>query len=212
MSARASFEGPDAGTLRFTGSLSLACLGDLPDRLSAVTTPVERLDLSGIEGFDTVGAWVVHRFSLERDARIEGLTEDRAHLLSQVSGAAQPVKMREQPVTPFVRVVAEIGTATALAGRTLLGLLGFLGATALAFLHLLRHPRRFRVNAVVQRFEVVGVTALGIIGLMSFLIGLVIAQQGAVQLSQFGAEARLRRCSARPSRPPAAGRPAHWPL
>jgi phospholipid/cholesterol/gamma-HCH transport system permease protein len=40
----------------------------------------------------------------------------------------------------------------------------------------------------VHRFEVVGVTALGIIGLMSFLIGIVIAQQGAVQLRQFGAE------------------------
>ncbi len=37
-------------------------------------------------------------------------------------------------------------------------------------------------------FEVVGVSALGIIGLMSFLIGIVIAQQGAVQLRQFGAE------------------------
>ena len=34
----------------------------------------------------------------------------------------------------------------------------------------------------------VGVSALGIIGLMSFLIGVVIAQQGAVQLRQFGAE------------------------
>src|SRR3546814_885478 len=52
----------------------------------------------------------------------------------------------------------------------------------------MRHPRRFRINAVVQRFEVVGVSALGIIGLMSFLIGIVIAQQGAVQLRQFGAE------------------------
>jgi len=51
------------------------------------------------------------------------------------------------------------------------------------------HPRRFRFNATVQRFEVVGVSALGIIGLMSFLIGIVIAQQGAVQLRQFGAEA-----------------------
>ena len=41
---------------------------------------------------------------------------------------------------------------------------------------------------MVTRFEVVGVHALGIIGLMSFLVGIVIAQQGAVQLRQFGAE------------------------
>src|SRR5690606_28833308 len=54
--------------------------------------------------------------------------------------------------------------------------------------HVITHPRRFRLNAVIQRFEVVGVHALGIIGLMSFLVGIVIAQQGAVQLRQFGAE------------------------
>src|SRR3546814_308490 len=40
----------------------------------------------------------------------------------------------------------------------------------------------------MRQFETVGVNALGIIGLMSFLIGIVIAQQGAVQLRQFGAE------------------------
>ncbi|PNB46323.1 ABC transporter permease, partial [Pseudomonas sp. FW305-130] len=73
-------------------------------------------------------------------------------------------------------------------GRTLYGLLGFLGATLIAFWHVTTHPKRFRFNAVIQRFEVVGVSALGIIGLMSFLIGIVIAQQGAVQLQQLGAE------------------------
>jgi phospholipid/cholesterol/gamma-HCH transport system permease protein len=98
------------------------------------------------------------------------------------------MRMRERPITPFIRVLGEIGDATAIAGRTMVGLLGFLGATSLAFINVIRHPSRFRVNAVVQQFEVVGVSALGIVGLMSFLIGIVIAQQGAVQLRQFGAE------------------------
>ncbi|MBU0775685.1 MAG: ABC transporter permease, partial [Alphaproteobacteria bacterium] len=75
-----------------------------------------------------------------------------------------------------------------LAGSTMLGLLGFFGGTLVATWNIIRHPSRFRVNAVVQRFEVVGVSALGIIGLMSFLIGIVIAQQGSVQLRQFGME------------------------
>ena len=63
-----------------------------------------------------------------------------------------------------------------------------MGATTIAFWNVFTHPKRFRFNATVHRFEVVGVSALGIIGLMSFLIGIVIAQQGAVQLRQFGAE------------------------
>ena len=88
----------------------------------------------------------------------------------------------------FIRVLDELGEWVAETGRTLLGLLGFFGATLIGFANVIRRPRRFRVNAVVQRFDVVGVRALGIIGLMSFLIGIVIAQQGAVQLAQFGAE------------------------
>ena len=66
--------------------------------------------------------------------------------------------------------------------------LAFLGALLVAIGSLIRHPRRFRMRALVHQMELVGVTSLPIIGLMSFLIGIVIAQQGAVQLQQFGAE------------------------
>jgi phospholipid/cholesterol/gamma-HCH transport system permease protein len=68
------------------------------------------------------------------------------------------------------------------------GLLGFFGSVLISIWNVIKHPRRFRVNAVTQQFEVVGLNALGIVGLMSFLVGIVIAQQGAVQLAQFGAE------------------------
>jgi phospholipid/cholesterol/gamma-HCH transport system permease protein len=67
-------------------------------------------------------------------------------------------------------------------------MLGFAGHIIVSGLGLLAHPSRFRPKAVVRQFELVGVSALGIIGLMSFLIGIVIAQQGAAQLQQFGAE------------------------
>ncbi|MFN2473886.1 MAG: MlaE family ABC transporter permease, partial [Sphingomicrobium sp.] len=82
----------------------------------------------------------------------------------------------------------ELGGWTAETGRTLLGLLGFFGATLVGFGSVIRRPKRLRVNSVVQAFDAVGVRALGIIGLMSFLIGVVIGQQGAVQLAQFGAD------------------------
>src|SRR5688500_8733061 len=72
--------------------------------------------------------------------------------------------------------------------QTMVGLLGFFGALLISIWNIIQHPRRFRYNAVVTRFDIVGVHALGIIGLMSFLVGIVIAQQGAVQLRQFGAE------------------------
>lgn len=187
MSASADFS-DDAGTLRFSGPLTLSRLGDLPQRLDSYGGQVAKVDLSGVERIDTVGAWVVHRFAQDKSVPVEGLTGDSEHLFQQVEKADVPVTTRPAHVTPIARVAGEVGDAVVIAFKTLYGLLGFLGATTLALLAVIRHPRRFRFNATVHRFEVVGVSALGIVGLMSFLIGIVIAQQGAVQLRQFGAE------------------------
>jgi phospholipid/cholesterol/gamma-HCH transport system permease protein len=186
MSRPADFTQSD-GTLRFSGNLALADLGTLPERLDAVQG-ARTIDLSGIDRIDTVGAWVVHRYAAKHDLAIEGLSDDGRHLLQQVQHSDTPMSPPRTPLPSFLRVVSEIGDAVVMTGQTLKGLLGFFGATVLAFWALIRNPGRFRFNAVVQRFEVVGVSALGIIGLMSFLIGIVIAQQGAVQLRQFGAE------------------------
>jgi len=98
------------------------------------------------------------------------------------------VQVKRETPRAFIRVVTQVGEWTTNFLRTLVGMLGFFGAMLISFGHVIRHPRRFRLNAVVTRFEVVGVQALFIIGLMSFLVGIVIAEQGAVQLRQFGAE------------------------
>jgi len=191
MSAVADFEKVDSdggATLRFTGNLSLACIGDLPDRLNAVEGPVKHIDLGKIERIDTIGAWLIHRFARDHQAEIYGLEQDEEYLLAQVQAAECRVEPKRPQPGLVPRVLGEIGDAVVTAGRTLYGLLGFFGATLIAFWNVFTHPRRFRMNATVHRFEVVGVSALGIIGLMSFLIGIVIAQQGAVQLRQFGAE------------------------
>ncbi|WP_066799828.1 ABC transporter permease [Sphingomonas soli] len=191
MNEPATFERIDSGggaALCFSGDLSLARIGDLPKRLEAVQGPVSRIDLHQIERIDTVGAWLVHRFARDHGAEIVGLQPDEAHLLEQVAAAECPVEKPRPQAGLIPRVLGEVGEAVVTAGKTLYGLLGFLGATLIAFWNVATHPSRFRFNATVHRFEIVGVTALGIIGLMSFLIGIVIAQQGAVQLRQFGAE------------------------
>ena len=174
--------------IRLSGSLVIACLRDLPNRLDAVQGPVQAIDLSEVGHMDTIGAWTVHRTARRLGCDISGGSEDARRLIEAVGALDEPVPIRPDKVHPVSRVVGQIGEAVTTAGSTLVGLVGFFGSTLVASWNIIRHPRRFRLNAVVQRFEVVGVSALGIIGLMSFLIGIVIAQQGSVQLRQFGME------------------------
>ena len=174
--------------LRFTGTLTLARLGDMPQRLASLNLVPQKIDVSEVDRMDTVGAWLIHRLARENDAAIEGAGEDEQRLIDQVSQVDKPVQVHAAQPASFLRVLGEIGDATIVAGRTLYGLVDFLGASVIAAWQLVLHPGRVRGNAVTRQFEVVGVKALGIVGLMSFLIGVVIAQQGAIQLRQFGAE------------------------
>jgi phospholipid/cholesterol/gamma-HCH transport system permease protein len=178
---------PHGSVYRVAGSLTITRAATTQREIDSLPDPLT-IDLSEIQRMDTVGAWIVYRTVRDRGAKVVGASGDETSLLKQVGQFDEPVQVHPEQKASFFRVLTEIGEWVAETGTTMLGLLGFLGATLIGFANIIRRPKRFRFNAVVQRFDVVGVRALGIIGLMSFLIGIVIAQQGAVQLAQFGAE------------------------
>jgi phospholipid/cholesterol/gamma-HCH transport system permease protein len=172
---------------RVAGAITISRAATTQREIDALPDPLT-IDLSEIERMDTVGAWIIYRTVRDRGAKVIGASRDEVSLLKQVGEFDVPTRVVPEEERGFFHGLAELGEWIAETGVTLVGLLGFFGSTLIAFANLIRRPRKFRVNAVVQRFDVVGVRALGIIGLMSFLIGIVIAQQGSVQLAQFGAE------------------------
>lgn len=183
--------GEEGATLRLLGRYTLARIGGVHDRLIAETDEhgaISRIDLSALERIDTVGAWVVGRLAESTGASIVGASREATLLIEAVKRADQPVTIRPDRVHPFVRVLSELGGSVRSSLGELAGLLTLFGGTIITAFALLRHPGRIRWAAVVTRFETVGLHALGIVGLMSFLIGIVIAQQGATQLRQFGME------------------------
>ena len=184
--SRATGDG-EGGTYRVAGSLTITRAATTAREIDTLADPLT-IDLSQVEKMDTVGAWLIYRAVRDRNAKVVGATGEEESLLRQVAEADRPVKVHPDSQGGLIRVLDELGIWMAELGQTLVGLLGFLGATLIGFANLVRRPKRFRINAIVQRFDVVGVRALGIIGLMSFLIGVVVGQQGAVQLEQFGAE------------------------
>jgi phospholipid/cholesterol/gamma-HCH transport system permease protein len=174
--------------LKFSGNLTLLRVRKLSEQLKEVDAEHLTVDLTGVERMDTVGAWLVHKLERDRGATIVGANREQKLLIDHVTQADQPMKVKRDYESPFTRVLGQVGVSTKIVIGTLFGLLGFFGALIISTGHIIRHPRRFRLNAITQQFEVVGVNALFIIGLMTFLVGIVIAQQGAVQLRQFGAE------------------------
>jgi phospholipid/cholesterol/gamma-HCH transport system permease protein len=171
-----------------TGPLLISTIGALDRELRAFDGKVDTIDLAQAGAIDTVGAWTVLRFSREQDAKIVGADEQAARLLKAVEAARSSAALLPPRSRLTLRVPETVGRLVVEFAYGSRNMLGFAGHIIVAGLSLIAHPSRFRSKAVVRQFELVGVSALFIIGLMSFLIGIVIAQQGAAQLAQFGAE------------------------
>ncbi|WP_128891965.1 ABC transporter permease [Erythrobacter sp. HKB08] len=191
MSGGAEFElvgGEGGSRLVLTGPYLVSTIGAVDDDIRSIDEQISEIDLSGVSEIDTVGAWVAWTLAARNEATIVGASERALRLLKAVQDAGNDATI-EAPRNPFwIRIPNQVGKMVTEMGYGFLGVIGFLGQIILGFASIMRHPTRFRIKALVRQLELVGVTALPIVGLMSFLIGIVIAQQGAVQLQQFGAE------------------------
>ncbi len=151
------------------------------------------VDMSQVESLDTGGAWLVanlvQRMGSEgAQVQLEGLAPAHSSLIETVSHNIPEVTGEELPPHGFLNWVARIGQKTFGAWQDTLSIIGFLGLTLHRLVRSLIMPWRLRRAALVSQMEQVGFKALPIVSLMGFLIGVVLAFQGATQLKQFGAE------------------------
>lgn len=180
----------DGRRLALTGRWTVAHIGAVEPQLRALPGGAGlTVDLSRIERIDTIGAWLVHRLMRDHQGTtLTGASEDATRLIEQVGAADPDVKIRPDPGPRMTARLEEIGRGVVGAIDTLGNFLAFLGKTLVTLAQTIFSRRSFRWNSIVHQMDVVGVNALGIVGLLSFLVGIVLAQQGAVQLRQFGAE------------------------
>jgi phospholipid/cholesterol/gamma-HCH transport system permease protein len=97
--------------------------------------------------------------------------------------ADRPAAAASRPPT----ALANIGLGAAAAAEQVVAMLGFVGESAVAFAGCLAHPARIRWRVVLYNIRRAGFDALPIVGLLSFLLGIVVAYQGADQLRRYGA-------------------------
>lgn len=175
-------------TLALKGPLRVSSLGNLDARLAGLDGNFDRIDMAGVTDIDTTGAWLIAHYAREHGLAIEGESELARRLFAAIGDLAEH-EAEPEPVPPLItRTLGDVGDVVISWGHGVVQTVGFLGELIVAFATVIRRPSRLRGTALIHHMQYVGINSLWIIGLMSFLIGIVIAQQGAVQLEQFGAE------------------------
>ncbi|HTY65136.1 MAG TPA: ABC transporter permease [Alphaproteobacteria bacterium] len=102
--------------------------------------------------------------------------------------AAVPERAGARRGTTVQPILDQIGKATQALGRQSGEMVAFIGETVVGFGHLIRGKARFRMVDALILAQECGAQALGIVSLISVLVGLILAFVGSVQLKQFGAQ------------------------
>jgi phospholipid/cholesterol/gamma-HCH transport system permease protein len=150
------------------------------------------IDVSRVSKLDTFGAWLIERLrrSLtqgEVEAKIAGLSADYSSLVDEVRRvkATPPAHATSLTITG---ILDQIGRSVAGFGTTIIELLDMLGAILVASGRVIIHPSGFRLTSTVHHLEQVCWRAVPIVGLITFLIGCIISQQGIFHFRKFGAD------------------------
>ena len=159
--------------------------------LSKTTSGKITLDLAATKHIDEYGILVLMELQemiATRGGRIElanlspEIRERLDHAVNELTGQCALVTQRPRP-NIFVR----FGDNVIQEAYHLRFMISFLGSVVLSFVHIIRHPGALRIEETISQMEKTGVDAVPIVGMISFLLGLIMAFMSSIQLSQFGA-------------------------
>ncbi len=169
-------------------ALGIGALDRQFDALPAAQRAQIAVDGTRVEALDSVGVWVLRRL-LKRlrddgaEPNLRGWPPRFAGLLELLAQHPDTSLVPAPPRPPLERIGRKVVTAL----EELFALLSFVGETAIAFAGGVANPARLRWRAILHNVESAGANALPIVGLLSFLLGIVVAYQGADQLARYGA-------------------------
>jgi len=183
---------PNGAVLRLAGDWRLPHLDAAAAALSALqkSARVVALDGRALSGFDTAGALVVLRYLQYLGVDVKSVAPQnfaphQQRILEVV--AAQLANVKDATPTPRPGFFQTIGRNVIALWELIVGHVQFFGYTAAGVATLLAHPRRLRVKELAAQFEQVGITAIPVVLLVTFLIGVVFAYLLGVQAEKYGA-------------------------
>lgn len=163
-----------------------------PKSRHAAVLAASTLDCGGLTSLDTTGAVLVRRFAgavgEHCEATLTGVPDAHKPLLDVITCCPPPARTEPETLPWYIALLSETGEAVWMALRSLARLLSFLGLVLVRLMGSITDPRRVRIVPIIHQMDVTGMRAMGIVGLISFLIGAVMVNQGAIQLAKFGAD------------------------
>lgn len=193
-SANATIEiDPTQHNVRCGGAWALGGIDKLEHRLGALLWPqVSRLqfELSSITVMDMAGAWLLQRSinKLENmgcKVELQGLRPEFETLLHVVQSMPLEAVAAHHPHQ--LGWLEKVGRVTKPHLEQLIWMLTFFGESVMTLLRSIVQPKRIRWRTILYNLQHAGFYALPIVGLLSFLMGVVISFQGAGQLQRYGA-------------------------
>ena len=179
-----------------SGVWDISTVPSLDDRVRKIQPDsgnTVRINAAGLDKLDSAGAWVLFRLRQRLqnegyDVEIEGMRPEHAGLFGHIIACQDTPELTKPKFRPLIQLLDGIGRRTFEMSKEARALISFLGEICVSMVYLLPHPHRIKIVPVINQMQQVGLNALPIVGLLSFLIGIVLAFQGADQLARFGAE------------------------
>ena len=184
----AAVDPDNPATLRLTGRWTLRYANEIGDALRATPEGVDQVDARGVERIDTLGVLQLLRHADRRQLEFDRFTfrDDHKSLIAAIEDVHDERPKRKRD-TGFKAALGRFGFAMVDNANEIKALVSFLGEVLVKLLRMVKEPRRFRLTATIHHMEQVGLDAVPLVALLSFMVGAVIAFLGAMVLRDFGA-------------------------
>jgi phospholipid/cholesterol/gamma-HCH transport system permease protein len=182
---------PHPGLFVLSGNWTARAVGGVDRKvaeISASDIPEVVVDGSQLETIDSVGVWILQRQLTKIRGKGQSIRLlDWSPQFQKLMDVVEKQIDTPLPASPHRSLLEKIGRKGEAGWLGLFALLSFIGECALAFVRTIPQPRRWRWRLILKNIQIAGFDALPIIGLTAFLLGVVVAYQGADQLRHYGA-------------------------
>lgn len=180
----------DPDILRATGDWTLRNAPALLAFIDAAPEKAKDIDGRDITQLDSTGAMLLSRYAVRVGlglATVDVQSKFQS-LVDSVREICETPARKKRKDLGFREMLGRLGYSVEDYSKEILALIAFGGLTLQTVVRTLRNPARVRLTSTVHHMEQVGLDAVPLVLLLSFMIGAVIAFLGATVLRDFGAE------------------------